>query len=244
MEFTVSLSQFEGPLDLMLHLVRKNKLNLFDLDLEKLASQYCAYIRQAASLSLEISSEYLEECTVLMEYKSRRLLPRKPIETEDNYQEDPAARIARRLREYEQCKKESEQLAALYEKRNKLLERPVIELKEEWVQKYADNEPLRLYTIDLMRAMERVMKRYALMQPYETRLEVREISVQERMEQVLAIARTLPPVFSFERLSEDCISVHEVIVTFLAVLELIHSGQMDCQKGEQDEIWIRIRSAQ
>lgn len=98
MEFNVNLEQFEGPLDLMLHLVHEQKLDLFELNLEILATQYVKYIREAMQIGLDVSSEYLVEFCGLMEYKSKRLLPKKEVEnTEDNYQEDPAKIMANAL---------------------------------------------------------------------------------------------------------------------------------------------------
>ena len=80
MEFKVTIDQFEGPLDLMLHLIKENKLDLFDLDMNVLASQYIDYIQKMEEIHLEIASEYLEELASLVEYKSRKLLPRNDVE--------------------------------------------------------------------------------------------------------------------------------------------------------------------
>lgn len=249
MDFQVSLDQFEGPLDLMLHLVRKNKLDLFDLDLEKLAGQYCAYLRQAKVLHLEISSEYLEECTILMEYKSRRLLPKKTEQAEEeNWQEDPAARLAQRLQEYQRCQQESERLSALFEKRSRQFERSASAMKEEWekrAREAASHESWpsgSLQPADLLRAMERVLRRHALLQPYQTSVEVRELSVAERMDTLrsrLFHGGTKDRALSFESLCQDCISLHETIVTFLSVLELVHSGEVSCTMDKEDVLWIR-----
>lgn len=227
MEFLVSLDQFEGPLDLMLHLVRKNKLDLFDLDLEKLAEQYCTYIRQASQMHLEISSEYLEECTILMEYKSRRLLPGKPEQEEDSWQEDPAKKLALRLAEYQKCQEESERLSRLYEMRSKQIERSVIELKEEWLMP-KEEARLVLQSADLLKAMQRVLRRHALLQPYQTSVEVRELSVAERMDEIRSRFNFSAEPVMFDTLCADCQCLHEVIVTFLAVLELVHSGEIYC----------------
>ena len=93
MEFTVLIDQFEGPLDLMLHLIRENKLDLFDLDMNVLTEQYLAYLETMESMHLEIASEYLGELAALLEYKSKKLLPREKVEITEEYEEDHRDRL-------------------------------------------------------------------------------------------------------------------------------------------------------
>ena len=88
MEFKIMIDQFEGPLDLMLHLIRENKLDLFDLDMNVLTEQYLAYLDAMESMHLEIASEYLSELAALLEYKSKKLLPREKAEITEEYEED------------------------------------------------------------------------------------------------------------------------------------------------------------
>ena len=86
MEFKIMIDQFEGPLDLMLHLIHENKLDLFDLDMNVLTEQYLAYLDAMESLHLEIASEYLSELAALLEYKSKKLLPREKVEISEEYE--------------------------------------------------------------------------------------------------------------------------------------------------------------
>ena len=106
MGFEVETQRFEGPLDLMLHLIREQKLDIFDLDMEVLTDQYIHYLHEMEELHLEVESAYLVELTTLIEYKSRKLLPRKEDELEDDY-EDPKDRLVRRLLEYQKYKEVS-----------------------------------------------------------------------------------------------------------------------------------------
>ena len=108
MHFSVSLEQFDGPLDLMLHLIKENKLELFDLDLDTLATQYINYIHQVQELHLEVASEYLTELASLLEYKSRKLLPREEVEVQEEYEEDNRQRLVARLLEYQRYKEVSQ----------------------------------------------------------------------------------------------------------------------------------------
>ncbi len=241
MEFNVCLDQFEGPLDLMLHLVRTSKLDLFELNLDILAGQYVAYIRQALDLALDVSSEYLVEFTSLMEYKSKKLLPRNEDVQEDTYQEDPAKALARRLREYEQCKKEAQALEQLEAVRRKKLEREPASLIETWAKQAPEPVKMDLPVSVLVKAFERVIRRYSILQPYETSVEIRELSVEERMDQIAklpAVHQNEP--FLFERLLEDVFTLREAVVTFLALLELVHSGVLFVRANlDEGEIWIQ-----
>ena len=88
MDFKVTIDQFDGPLDLMLHLIKEEQLDLFDLDISKLTDQYLNYIHAMQQLHLDIASEYLVELATLIEYKSKKLLPNVKDELEDEYQDE------------------------------------------------------------------------------------------------------------------------------------------------------------
>ena len=88
-EFKVTIEDFEGPLDLMLHLIKEKELDLFDLDVNVLTDQYIAYLDTMKDMHLEVASEYLVELVSLVEYKSKKLLPKDDSELEDAYEEDP-----------------------------------------------------------------------------------------------------------------------------------------------------------
>lgn len=242
MEFKVSLDQFEGPLDLMLHLVMKNKLDLFDLNLDILASQYLQYIQQASSLSLEISSEYLVECAALMEYKSRRLLPKKEIEEEDNFEEDQRALLQARLLEYQRCKEQAAALAAMHEERIQHMDRDPASLIEEWSKPVTETEFHESPAV-LARAMNRLLKRQRILSPWQTMVEVKEISVEQRMEELQAMDSITDQAIAFFDLFTEQDSLHLMIVTFLAVLELVHSGIFEAREDEEGVVWIRRRNS-
>ena len=93
MDFKVTIDQFEGPLDLMLHLIKENKLDLFDLDIDVLTGQYLIYLDSMDQLHLEIASEYLVELATLIEYKSKRLLPKDESVLDEDLEEDPKDRL-------------------------------------------------------------------------------------------------------------------------------------------------------
>lgn len=237
MEFTVALDQFEGPLDLMLHLVQKNKLDLFDLDLGILAGQYCSYIQMAQDLNLEIASEYLEEFSWLLEYKSKKLLPPKEEEFEDTYEEDQRNLLAARLQEYQRYKEAAQILKEDYEARGARLSRPRDSLVDELCQSREEGA-LQGDVWKLINSMKRVLRRQQLLHPYETSVEVRELSVEERMVQLRERLPYMNPRSSLADFCTDISTLRAVIVTFLALLELIHQGTVTFEVDEKGEIWI------
>lgn len=234
MEFKVLLEQFEGPLDLMIHLIQKNKLDLFDLDLDVLADQYCCFIRQAQEQGLETASEYLVEFASLLEYKSRKLLPKKEAELDENYEEDQRDRLMARLIEYQRYKEASEQLEKFLESRQQKIDRAPSSLIEEWSVPRETESMIHVPLSDLVRAMKRVMNRHAILNPLDTSMEIREISIEERMEQIEKRLPEMKNPSRFEEFLSDASSLHEVIVTFLAILELIHIQKLSFRIEYED----------
>lgn len=235
-EFKVVTEQFDGPLDLMLHLIREKELDLMDLDMNVLTDQYIAYIRSMETMHLEIAGEYMAELAGLIEYKSKRLLPgakADEMEEEDGYTRE---KLVARLLEYQQYKEASRELNQLYESRQKLMSRPLSNETEQWMKQDEDfhysGSPY-----ELMKAMRRCMMRMQLMKPIETRYTAKEISMEDRLLQVRARLSELPDVFRFEQLCEDCHDVQMYIVTFLAVLDLARMHTLVFTIDDSDTIW-------
>ena len=243
MAFTVNVQQFEGPLDLMLHLIKESKLDLFDLDMSILVDQYLYYLKQMEKLHLEIESAYLVELATLIEYKSKRLLPKEEAELTDEYEEDPKERLVRRLLEYQQFKEVSEQLNILYVERSQQLSKPISLEVEEWIQQNEENTPLKGSPYELVKAMMKCMRRAQLSHPIETRFTEKELSVEDRVLQLKARFKLLPEKFSFDQLLEDCLDLHSSIVTFLAVLDLARANVLFFTVDLQGTIWFKRREA-
>lgn len=177
-EFKVTIENFDGPLDLMLHLIKEKELDLFDLDVNALTDQYIAYLSAMQNMHLEVASEYLVELAELIEYKSKKLLPKDNSELQDEYEEDPKERLVRRLLEYQQYKEVSVQLNELYEERQNLLSKPLSSEVDDWV-KESDNSHFEGNPYDLLKAMERCMRRLQLSKPIETKHIRRELSMEK-----------------------------------------------------------------
>lgn len=222
MEFKITIDQFEGPLDLMLHLIKENKLDLFDLDMLVLANQYIDFIHQMTDMHLEVASEYLIELASLVEYKSRKLLPREEVEVEEEYEEEKRDQLVSRLLEYQQYKEASQFLKEAFDQRLKHFSRPQSSLIDQWSKPIESDQFPPQSPYELMKAMERTLHRKVLLDPYKTQMTIKEISVEDRVEVLKEHFQKNYEALSFEKLCSDCLNLHMIIVTFLALLDLIH----------------------
>lgn len=235
-EFKVTIDAFDGPLDLMLHLIKEKELDLMDLDMNVLTDQYIAYLDQMTTLHLEIASEYLSELATLIEYKSKKMLPGNKDELEDGYEEDPKERLVKRLLEYQQFKEVSQQLNTNYEERQELMCRPLSNEADQWMK---DDEEVK-YTgnpYDLMRAMKRALMRLRLQKPLDSTYTVKEVSMEDRELEVRAKLDKLPKTFRFENLLDDVHDIPMFIATFLSVLDLARLHTLVFTVDEDDVIW-------
>ena len=236
MGFEVETLKFEGPLDLMLHLIREQQLDIFDLDMEVLTDQYIEYLHKMESLELEIESEYLVELTTLIEYKSKKLLPKKPDEIEDDY-EDPKDRLVRRLLEYQKYKEVSKTLYDAYIDRQDQLSKPVSYDEIVKFQNEDTDEKLEGDPYDLLKAMNKVLRRLQLSKPLDMKYTQKELSPEDRILQIKSRLKDLPETFSFDTLIEDCDEIHEYIVTFLAILEMAKDHYLVFSVDNNETIW-------
>ncbi len=235
-EFKVTIDDFDGPLDLMLHLIREKELDLMNLDINVLTDQYIAYLNRMEQMHLEVASEYLVELVILVEYKSKRLIPGPKEDLEGNYEEDPKERLVRRLLEYQQYKEAGTELQSMFESRQKKMGRPMSSEADAFMH---SDEDMRYSgnPYELMKAMRRVLMRVQLMRPVETRYTVKEISMEDRELEVVAKLDRLPSTFRFENLLDDCRDLPMFIATFLAVLDLARQHKLVFTVDESDTIW-------
>ena len=233
MAFEASIQKFSGPLDLMLHLIKEEKLDIFDLDMERLCDQYLKYINEMMDLKLEVESEYLVELAMLVEYKSKKLLPKRENEEEDSaYEEDPKEKLVRRLLEYQRYKEASLKLETLYLERQLQYAKSLSDTES--LVKDSDDK-LSGEVKDLWRAMNKVMRRLQLSKPLSTKLTTKEVSVEDRILMIKARFNDLDEVFNFKKLVEDCENLHDFVVTFLGILDLAKNHILSFEVDENDE---------
>ena len=239
MEFKITIDQFEGPLDLMLHLIKENKLDLFDLDMLILADQYIHYIHQMEDMHLEVASEYLIELSSLIEYKSRKLLPREEVVVDDDYEEVERNRLVSRLLEYQKFKEVTMELKDSYEKRQLHYTRPQASMASQWSIPIQQDQLSMQSPYELMKAMNRVIQRKILLEPYETKVTIKEMSLEDRRAMILPRIQALNGPIFFDDLCDDCTDLHMLIVTFLAVLDLIYQKKLTFTLTDDDKIVLR-----
>ncbi len=227
--------KFEGPLDLMLHLIHEQQLDIFDLDMSVLTQQYIEYLHAMEELHLEIESEYLVELATLIEYKSKKLLPKKENEEEEDL-EDPKDKLVRRLLEYQKYKEVSQTLYDSFVERQDQLSKPV---SFDEVVKQSNENDLKVEgdPYDLLKAMNKVLRRLQLSRPLDIKFTQKELSPEDRILQIKARLRDLPETFSFETLIQDCDNIHEYVITFIAILDMAKDHYLTFSVDDKENIW-------
>jgi segregation and condensation protein A len=230
----VFLTAFEGPLDLLLYLIRKQNLDILNIPIAEITRQYMQYIEVMADLQLELAGEYLLMAAMLAEIKSRMLLPRPPV-AEGQEEEDPRAELVRRLQEYERFKKAAEDLDKLHRlERDSML--ASAELEERKVVKLLPDVTLK----EMLDAFRDVLSRAEKFAHHHISRE--RLSQRERMSDILARLQTVA-FFEFRELFKPEEGRMGVTVTFIAILELMKEGLIEIVQAEAYAP-IHVRTAQ
>lgn len=218
----VVLDAFEGPLDLLLYLIRRQNLNILDIPVLKITQQYMEYIRLMGNLRFDLAAEYLVMAALLAEIKSRILLPRPPAD-EATEEGDPRMELVRRLQEYERFKTAGENMETLPRVGRDLF---MAQARPEEIPVSAQLPQPTLR--ELLLAMRDVMQRASLYTHHQVGRE--PLSVRERMTHILARIRKGPTRF------DELVDVEEgrlgVVVCFLAILELARTSMLSVEQGE------------
>jgi segregation and condensation protein A len=228
----VMLDAFEGPLDLLLYLIRKANINVLDIPMAPLTRQYLDYVEAMRSHNLELAADYLVMAAMLIEIKSRMLLPR-PKAAEGQEVGDPRAELVRRLIEYEQMKLASAKLDALPQ-----AERDFVWV-ELWVEKSMEQRFPDVSVADLQQAWGAILRQAKLHTHHRVNRE--ELSVREHMGIILRELRVADGFVEFVRLFDTQMGVAGVVVHFLAMLELAREHLVEITQSEAFEpIYVRL----
>ena len=230
MELTVKLQVFEGPLDLLLYLLDKNKVNIYDIPIVEITAQYMEYIAEMKRQDLDVLSEFLVMAATLIDIKSKMLLPRNPGDEEE--ETDPRAELVQQLLEYKMYK------CMAYELKDRQVDAQRVMFKKPTIPEevLAYEEPLNVEELvsditlaKLNEIFKSIMrKQQDKIDPLRSKfgkIEKEEVSVEEKTEYLENYATTHKH-FSFRSLLEAQSSKVEVIVTFLAILELMKTGKI------------------
>ena len=236
--YPVKIGIFEGPLDLLVHLVRREEIEAAEVRIVAITDQFLAYLRTMQEINIEVAGEFIVMAATLLLVKSRSLLPREEAgEAEEEPSDDPAIELARRLAEYRTFKEAAEILESAREARQRIYLRPLV--PDQAIG--AGIVPLDDVSVfDIVAAMQELLKRAQELPPATIQRE--EIGLADRIEQIVAELETAPGQEGFfDELVPARPTRLFVIVTFLAVLELMRQGRLRVrQRGAFGRIQLRL----
>lgn len=217
----VFLEAFEGPLDLLLYMIKRQNLDILEINVAEITRQYMGYIDMMKAMQFELAAEYLLMAAMLAEIKSRMLLPRQAVEEDED---DPRAELIRRLQEYERFKKAAEDIDELPR-----LGRDVFVATAKEPDRHKERPQPDVTMQEVLLALSNVLHRAEMFESHKVELE--RLSTRERMSQVLSIlsGKQFVPFVSLFRLSEGKVGV---VVTFLAIMELIKESLVEIVQSE------------
>lgn len=221
MNLDLRINEFEGPLDLLLHLIKSNKMDIFDIQIEKITDQYLEYINTQEKMNLEIDSEYLVLASELIEIKSKLLLPReKNEETEEEI--DPREELINRLLEYDAYKEITKTLKEKEEIRMEIYTKSPSNISEYIEEDTSINSDVTLD--DLVNAFTKFLERQKESKPLSTKVTSKEITVSSRRSDIKRILSKEKKVSFFKLF--PVFSREYIVATFLAVLEMAKSKEL------------------
>ena len=227
MDIEFRINDFEGPLDLLLHLIKESKMDIMNIEIELITKQYMDFLDKQEKMNLEVSSEYLVLASELLEIKSRLLIPNNKNE-EDEVEEDPREELVNRLLEYQAYKDITK---VLQEK--ELLRRDIYTKTPENINNYIDEDKeihADVTLDDLVAALQKYYQRKIDNKPLKTKVTVNEISVSSRRHDIKNVLKEKKRVSFFELF--PIASKDYVVATFLAILEMAKSKELIITQNE------------
>ena len=221
MNIEFKINEFEGPLDLLLHLIKESKMDIMNIEIEEITNQYMSYLHEQEKMNLEIASEYLVLASELLEIKSKMLLPSFKNEEEEEV-EDPREELVNRLLEYQAYK---EITKVLQEKEE--LRKEIYTKSPENIKNYIDENKeinLDISLDDLVDAFKKFLDRKKENKPLKTKVTVNEISVSSRRHDIKRLLKDKKKVSFFELF--PVVTKEYVVATFLAILEMAKSKEL------------------
>lgn len=235
----IKINKFEGPLDLLLHLIKQADVDIFDINIVEITDQYLKYIESMEEVNLNIDSEYLVMAAELIELKSRELLPHDDV-LEDEYEEDPKENLINRLIEYQRYKEVSLALSDMEEERKLMYGKLPSDLSS-----YKSSEAIidDVSLDDLIKAFMEFQKRKEFEKPLNTVVTRKEYSVDVRSNEIMSKLKSKKCI-NFSELF-DIRSKDYVVVTFLSILDLAKKGKLLIKQDKNlDEITINLKGVE
>lgn len=216
------INEFEGPLDLLLHLIKENKMDIMNIEIESITEQYISYLNEQEKMNLEIASEYLVMASELIELKSKLLLPNQKTELDEEEEIDPREDLVNRLLEYQAYKEITKVL-----KEKEELRKEIYTKSPENVKKYVDEDTKLSSDItldDLVDAFKKYLERKKESKPLKTKVTTNEISVSSRRLEIKSVLKKKTKVSFFELF--PVLNKEYIVATFLAILEMAKNKEI------------------
>ena len=217
MDYSIKINEFEGPLDLLLHLIKESNINIVDIEINEITKQYLDYINKMEELNINVAASYLVMAAELMEIKSKSLLPVKEEEENDEDEETPSREnLINKLIEYEKYKNMVGTFKEMEENRQNIYVKA-----PEKISKYVDNTIINnddTTVDDLVEAFKKFLERIDKEKPISTKITEKEYSVKDRKRNIRNILKEKKKVFFTELFEVRSISF--IVVTFLSILEM------------------------
>lgn len=231
-DYNIKLPIFEGPFDLLLHLIRQNEIDIYDIPIAQITEQYLEYLQRMEEMDLEIASSFLVMAATLLSIKARMLLPRPSVaEDGEEEQEDARESLVRDLLEYMMFKDAAQAMNRLYEEQKAYIPRD--NEPELYANLFSAENPLEGKTLaDLEKAFAKVLKKAKERGQLLLEIEREQVTLRDRLEHLYRLLCERPKGILFADAFDDCCSRMQFIVTFLALLELAHQGVLKVTQNE------------
>lgn len=234
MHYNVKIDAFEGPLDLLLHLIHRLEIDIYDIPVAEITEQYFLYIHTMQELQLDVASEYLVMAATLLAIKSKMLLPKHEEDLLDDElsmeeEENPMDELVEKLIEYRKYKEAAEELKQMEQERGLMFTKPPSDLSDYVKEAQTEKSDLNVSLYDMLGAFQKLLRRQKLQKPLSTKIARQEIPIEKRMAEILDDLRKIKGRRSFNDLFTVSDREH-IVVTFLAVLELIKQKEIHIEQ--------------
>ncbi len=216
------INDFEGPLDLLLHLIKQSKMDIYDINIVEITGQYVDFIKSMEEMNLDIASEYLVMAAELIEMKSRHLIPNKEESNEDEFVENSEEELKRKILEYKAYKDSVDKFKDLENTRHEVYTKSPERISEFSDKKLVNQDNVSIF--DLLKALENVMERVEYSKPMTSKVTRKELSVRERITEIRTFLIKNKKV-KFEELFEE-VNREFIIVTFLSILTMANDNEI------------------
>lgn len=236
MSYSIKLDSFEGPLDLLLHLIDKAEVDIYDIPIAEITEQYLQTIHTLQELHLDVASEFVVMAATLLSIKSKMLLPKKeetvfqPLFDMDVEEVDPRDELVQRLLEYKRYKIIAENLREMEIGRSKVFTRPAEDLTPYIRAEEPTVSNVSIY--DLVSALEKLFEKKSNAKEPLTRVSRDEISIKDRMKEIRQLLKVGGGMVRFSQLFVEAASRTEIVTTFLAILELMKAKRITCVQNQ------------